>query len=121
MPPSLSRAIVEPTTFTIPYVRAPRALDLHERRPHAPEEGRFVERRVARAQRGDGVVVAVPLEGLDALDLAVRQGDLGLVVDADLAVLKGLRTLSLAGTKVDDLTPMQAFELLREWKTKWGK
>jgi len=28
---------------------------------------------------------------------------------------------TLAGTKIDDLTPMQAFELLRQWKAKFGK
>ncbi len=28
---------------------------------------------------------------------------------------------NLAGTKVEDLTPMQAFDLLREWKAKYGK
>ena len=27
----------------------------------------------------------------------------------------------LAGTKVEDLTPMQAFDLLRQWKEKYGK
>jgi DNA mismatch repair protein MutS len=28
---------------------------------------------------------------------------------------------ALAGTNLESLTPMQAFELLKEWKTKWGK
>src|SRR5205823_14965572 len=28
---------------------------------------------------------------------------------------------TLAGTKVEDLTPMQAFDLLRQWKAKYGK
>jgi DNA mismatch repair protein MutS len=28
---------------------------------------------------------------------------------------------ALAGTNLDALTPMQAFELLREWKGKWGR
>ena len=28
---------------------------------------------------------------------------------------------NLAGTKVEDLTPMQAFDLLRQWKQKFGK
>ena len=28
---------------------------------------------------------------------------------------------TLAGTKIDELTPMQAFELLRQWKEKYGK
>jgi hypothetical protein len=28
---------------------------------------------------------------------------------------------TLAGTKIDDLTAMQAFDLLRQWKEKWGK
>jgi DNA mismatch repair protein MutS len=28
---------------------------------------------------------------------------------------------TLAGTKIDELTPMQAFDLLRQWKEKWGK
>jgi hypothetical protein len=27
---------------------------------------------------------------------------------------------ALAGSNVDSLTPMQAFDLLREWKAKWG-
>ena len=27
----------------------------------------------------------------------------------------------LAGTKVEDLTPMQAFDLLRQWKEKYGR
>jgi hypothetical protein len=28
---------------------------------------------------------------------------------------------ALAGLNLDAMTPMQAFELLREWKEKWGK
>lgn len=28
---------------------------------------------------------------------------------------------SLAGTNIDELTPMQAFELLRQWKAKYAK
>jgi DNA mismatch repair protein MutS len=28
---------------------------------------------------------------------------------------------ALQGLKIDTLTPMQAFDLLREWKEKWGK
>jgi DNA mismatch repair ATPase MutS len=28
---------------------------------------------------------------------------------------------TLAGTKIDELTPMQAFDLLRQWKQKFGK
>jgi len=28
---------------------------------------------------------------------------------------------ALAGANLDSLTPMQAFELLREWKAKWSK
>jgi DNA mismatch repair protein MutS len=28
---------------------------------------------------------------------------------------------TLAGTQIDDLTPMQAFDLLRQWKAKFGK
>jgi hypothetical protein len=27
---------------------------------------------------------------------------------------------ALAGLNLDHLTPIQAFELLKEWKTKWG-
>jgi DNA mismatch repair protein MutS len=29
--------------------------------------------------------------------------------------------MMLAGTKVEELTPMQAFDLLRQWKQKWGQ
>jgi hypothetical protein len=28
---------------------------------------------------------------------------------------------ALAGVQVDHLTPLQAAELLRQWKEKWGK
>jgi hypothetical protein len=28
---------------------------------------------------------------------------------------------ALAGTSIDALTPIQAFDLLRQWKQKWGK
>jgi hypothetical protein len=28
---------------------------------------------------------------------------------------------TLAGTKIDQLTPIQAFDLLRQWKEKYGK
>jgi len=28
---------------------------------------------------------------------------------------------ALAGLSLDSMTPLQAFEMLREWKGKWGK
>jgi DNA mismatch repair protein MutS len=49
-------------------------------------------------------------------DKAIDDSQLPLFTDP----AKELLTL-LAGTKIDDLTPMQAFDLLRRWKEKFGK
>jgi DNA mismatch repair protein MutS len=53
-----------------------------------------------------------------------RKSDKAAVDDAQLALFadpaQELLT-TLAGTKIDELTPMQAFDLLRQWKQKFGK
>lgn len=54
-----------------------------------------------------------------------RKSDRAAAVDENQLPLftdpaRELLTL-LAGTKVEDLTPMQAFDLLRQWKEKYGK
>jgi DNA mismatch repair protein MutS len=49
-------------------------------------------------------------------DRQVDDAQLPLFVDPSKELLT-----ALAGTKVDALTPMQAFDLLRQWKEKYGK
>jgi DNA mismatch repair protein MutS len=47
---------------------------------------------------------------------AEAENQLPLFEDPNVELRKSLLNVNL-----DTLTPMQAFELLREWKTKWGK
>jgi len=47
---------------------------------------------------------------------AIDENQLPLFIDPAKELLT-----ELAGTKVDELSPMQAFELLRQWKEKYGK
>jgi DNA mismatch repair protein MutS len=53
-----------------------------------------------------------------------RKSDKAAIDDAQLVLFtdpaQELLT-TLAGTKIDELTPMQAFDLLRQWKQKFGK
>jgi DNA mismatch repair protein MutS len=51
-----------------------------------------------------------------AASAALDENQLPLFVDPAKELLA-----QLAGTKVDELSPMQAFELLRQWKEKYGK